>query len=50
MEKNAPDIEAFFIIDGGFWKQGRLTDERGAVERHRLQQSEKGKAGEQLSH
>jgi hypothetical protein len=27
------------------WRQGRLTDERGAVERHRQQQSEKGKAG-----
>jgi uncharacterized protein YdaU (DUF1376 family) len=40
-----PIIEAFFTIENGFWKQGRLTDERGAVERHRLQQSEKGKAG-----
>jgi uncharacterized protein YdaU (DUF1376 family) len=30
-----PIIEAFFTVEGGFWKQGRLTDERGAVERHR---------------
>src|SRR5205085_5893319 len=40
-----PIIAAFFTVEGGVWKQGRLTDERGAVERHRQQQSEKGKAG-----
>lgn len=40
-----PIIAAFFVVENGFWKQGRLTDERGAVERHRHQQSEKGKAG-----
>lgn len=40
-----PIIEAFFTVKDGVWRQGRLTDERGAVERHRLQQSEKGKAG-----
>lgn len=42
-----PIIAAFFIVEDGVWRQGRLTDERGAVERHRLQQSEKGKAGAQ---
>jgi uncharacterized protein YdaU (DUF1376 family) len=42
-----PIIEAFFTVADGVWKQGRLTDERGAVERHRLLQSEKGKAGAQ---
>jgi hypothetical protein len=40
-----PIIEAFFTVKNGFWKQGRLTDERSAVERHRQSQSEKGKAG-----
>jgi uncharacterized protein YdaU (DUF1376 family) len=40
-----PIIEAFFVVGNGVWRQGRLTDERGAVERHRQQQSEKGKAG-----
>jgi uncharacterized protein YdaU (DUF1376 family) len=40
-----PIIEAFFIIQDGKWRQGRLTDERGAVERHRQLQIEKGKAG-----
>lgn len=40
-----PILEAFFAISNGVWRQGRLTDERGAVERHRQQQSEKGKAG-----
>lgn len=40
-----PIIAAFFVVGDGVWKQGRLTDERGAVERHRQQQSEKGKAG-----
>ena len=42
-----PILEPFFTIRDGFWRQGRLTDERGAVERHRRQQSEKGKAGAQ---
>lgn len=42
-----PILEPFFLIESGVWRQGRLTDERGAVERHRLQQSEKGKAGAQ---
>jgi uncharacterized protein YdaU (DUF1376 family) len=40
-----PILEPFFAISEGVWRQGRLTDERGAVERHRAQQSEKGKAG-----
>jgi uncharacterized protein YdaU (DUF1376 family) len=38
-------LEPFFSVKDGVWRQGRLTDERGAVERHRHQQSEKGKAG-----
>lgn len=40
-----PIIAAFFIVENGVWRQGRLTDERDAVERHRRLQSEKGKAG-----
>jgi len=38
-------LEPFFDIENGVWSQRRLTDERGAVERHRQQQIEKGKAG-----
>lgn len=38
-------LEPFFDTKGGVWTQRRLTDERGAVERYRRQQIEKGKAG-----
>lgn len=38
-------LEPFFDIENGRWAQRRLTDERGAVERHRQQQIAKGKAG-----
>ncbi|WP_028970144.1 YdaU family protein [Sphingomonas sp. URHD0057] len=40
-----PIIEAFFVVDGGQWRQRRLTDERESVQQHRARQSEKGKAG-----
>lgn len=40
-----PILEPFFSVAAGAWKQGRLTDEMGAVKRHRQLQSEKGKAG-----
>ena len=40
-----PIIQAFFGVENGKWKQGRLTDERDAVKQHRLVQSNKGKAG-----
>lgn len=38
-----PILEPFFVIEGGCWRQRRLTDEREAVQRFRQRQSEKGK-------
>jgi uncharacterized protein YdaU (DUF1376 family) len=39
-----PILEAFFTVENGFWRQGRLTDEAVAVRQNRERQAAKGRA------